>query len=96
MIRFRLLVSETAATTLRRLAPLPKKTLRRALRELERDPSFGEPLERELAGLHKLTVKHYRIIYRIVKERREIQVIAIGPRKTIYLDLLELLKLSQE
>jgi len=93
---YRILFSESARDTIRKFPPLPKRLLRKALRELEGDLFFGEPLERELVGLYKLTVKGYRIIYRVVKERKEIQVIAVGPRKTIYLDLLELLKLSQE
>ena len=96
MIRFRLLLSETATTALRRFSPFPKRTLRKALKELEADPFLGEPLERELSGLYKLAVKNYRIIYRIAKERQEIQVVTIGPRKTIYLDLLELLRLSED
>ena len=92
----RVLLSESVKTTLRRLAPIPKRTLRKALRELETDPFFGEPLEGKLADLHKLSVKNYRIIYKIVKEQKEIQVVAVGPRKTIYLDLLEILRLSEE
>ena len=91
----RILISEPAKDALRRLAPSPKQAMRQALKELQADPFLGEPLERELTSLYKLTVKHYRIIYKIVKERREIQVIAIGPRKTIYFDLLELLRLSE-
>ena len=96
MTSYQVLLSEPARDFLRRLAPTPKRTLRQALKALEEDPSLGEPLERELSGLYKLSVKRYRIIYRIVEGRKEIQVIAIGPRKTIYLDLWELLRLSQE
>ena len=92
----RIVFSESVRNTIRKFPPLPKKTLRKALKELETDPFLGELLERELSGLYKLTVKNYRIIYKIAQEKQEIRVIAIGPRKTIYLDLLELLKLSEE
>lgn len=92
---YRLLISEPARHRLLRLAPSPKRTLKKALKELEADPSLGEPLERELTGLHKLAIKNYRVIYKIVREQREIHVVAVGPRKTIYLDLLELLKHSE-
>ena len=93
---YRIIFSESARKTIKTFPPLPKRTLRKTLKELESDPFLGEPLERELSGLYKLTAKNYRIIYKIVKEKQEIQVAAIGPRKTIYLDLLELLRLSEE
>ena len=92
---YRVVFSESVRNAIRKFPPLPKKTLRKALKQLETDPLLREPLEREFIGLYKLTVKNYRIIYKIAKEKQEIQVVAIGPRKTIYLDLLELLKLSE-
>ena len=95
MSSYQIVFSESARDFLRRLAPVPKRSLREVLKTLEADPLLGEPLERELTGLYKFTVKRHRIVYRIAKEKKQIQVIAVGPRKTVYLDLLELLKSSE-
>lgn len=49
------------------------------------DPELGDELIGELRGLRRLRVGRLRIVYR--SEARRIQVVAIGPRATIYLQL---------
>ena len=61
------------------------RKVRAALAELERDPDLGEPLERELAGMSRIRVGQLRIVYRQSSVRLE--VVAIGPRRTIYTEL---------
>ena len=41
-------------------------------------------MERDLAGLRKMRVGHYRIIYEIEPEKRTVLILAVGPRKTVY------------
>ncbi len=67
---------------IRRSHPELKRKLRLALAELLDDPAVGKQLQRELKGYRSLRVGRYRIIYRAVK--LGIDVIAIGPRRTIY------------
>ena len=43
-----------------------------------------EPLKGELAGLYKLRVSDYRVIYEILHEERTIVIHAIGHRREIY------------
>ncbi len=69
----------------RRLAPVTKRKVRAALAELARDPRLGEPLHRELTGYSRLRVGDLRIVYR--PHRGGIDVVAIGPRRTIYVHL---------
>ena len=69
----------------RQLAPAAKRKVRAALDELSRDPHLGEPLHRELAGRWRLRVGDLRIVYR--PRAGGIEVVAIGPRRTIYTEL---------
>ncbi len=71
---------------IRRSHPELKRKLRLALAEILDDPAVGKQLQRELKGYRSLRVGRYRIIYRAVKFG--IDVIAIGPRRTIYQDVV--------
>jgi mRNA-degrading endonuclease RelE of RelBE toxin-antitoxin system len=76
-----LLLRETA-NVLRQLPPEPKRKVRAALAELQRDPDLGSPLERELTGMRRVRVGQLRIVYRI--STAGVEVIAIGPRRSVY------------
>ena len=73
------------ADVLRQLPPEPKRKVRAALAELQRNPDLGDPLERELTGMRRVRVGQLRIVYRI--SSAGIAVIAIGPRRSIYTTL---------
>ena len=64
---------------------MTKRKVRAALAALRSAPGLGEPLERELGGMHRLRVGQHRIVYRTIPVG--IEVVAIGPRRTIYTDL---------
>ena len=49
----------------------------------------GKLLQEELAGLWSLRVSHYRVIYQM--DETSITVIFLGPRRTVYEHLRELL-----
>lgn len=70
---------------IRRLHSELKRKMRFALAEILEDPTVGKQLQRELKGYRSLRVGRYRIIYRAVDAG--IDVIAIGPRRTIYRDM---------
>lgn len=74
-----------AREAIRSLAPEPRRKVRAALDELARSPELGEPLERELTSLRRLRVGRLRLIYRQIGSA--IQVVAVGPRTTIYAEL---------
>ncbi len=58
------------------------QVLRALRRRLSVDPkAYGEPLQRELAGLWKLRVGDYRVIYRIIEKQVEVLVLKIGIRR---------------
>ncbi len=89
MRRFSVAVSETAQVILRHLHPGTKKSVRKALDDLSKDPSAGKPLKEELSGLWSLPVSHYRVIYQI--EANKINILFIGPRRDVYERLRELI-----
>ena len=53
--------------------------------------AVGKELRDELAGLRSLRVGRLRIVYRVAG-RRLIDLVAIGPRRTIYQETLRLLR----
>lgn len=85
MARRRLVLLPESADVLRRLPPATKRKVRAALEALRDDPDLGEPLERELTGLRRVRVGQHRVIFR--SKGASLEVVAIGPRATIYADL---------
>ncbi len=79
----KLLIADHAAAVLRSLHPHIKKKLKAALQVITDDPCAGKALVDELAGLRSYRVSRFRIIYRLVQEKR-IEIIAVGPRERIY------------
>ena len=60
-----------------------KKKIKASLQIILSDPFSGKSLKEELEGLKSYRVSRFRIIYRI-SNRKKIDVVAIGPRKSIY------------
>ncbi len=81
---FILEVPDDVAAALRKLHPIIKSHIRSGLRNVLQNPYAGKILKDELAGLRSFRVKRYRIIYRIDSKKRQIAIVAIGPRKVIY------------
>ncbi len=80
---YQLRVSDDLAALIRGLHPELKRKVREALALIVENPTLGKALKRELEGLRSFRVNRFRIIYS-QGEKREIQVIAIGPRDRIY------------
>ena len=83
-INFILKVPDDVAAALKKLHPIIKSHIRSGLRNILQDPYVGKILKDELAGLRSYRVKRYRIIYRIDREKKQIALVAVGPRKIIY------------
>jgi mRNA-degrading endonuclease RelE of RelBE toxin-antitoxin system len=81
---FHIDVDKPTADFLRHLHPLQKQKMRASLDVIAQDPSVGKVLRKELAGLFSYRVGRYRIIYAVNLVRKEVNIIAIGPRDSIY------------
>jgi mRNA-degrading endonuclease RelE of RelBE toxin-antitoxin system len=64
-----------------------KRKVRAGFDDLLRNPLEGKPLKAELAGLWSLRVGRFRIIYRT--SDAVLEIIAVGPRSTVYLGLTQ-------
>ncbi|MFT5208251.1 MAG: mRNA interferase RelE/StbE [Candidatus Omnitrophota bacterium] len=66
------------------LSPTLKKQIRAALDSIEEDPYQGKALKDKLKGLFSFRVSRYRIIYKVIRNKVQIQIIDIGHRANIY------------
>ena len=77
----RLRIPENLQTLIRHLAPELKRRVRSSLDEIKQSPESGKSLVENLQGLRSYKLGQFRILYR---EGEVIEIVAIGPRKTIY------------
>ena len=91
---FRLRIPDAAARTIRGLHPELKRKIRVGLDALLADPHAGKPLQRDLAGLWTFRVGRLRIVYRIAPGR-VVELVAVGPRSTIYEETYRLIRKQQ-
>jgi len=89
--QYKIKTSDEIANLIRGTHPLLKKKIRSALTIIVNNPDIGKSLRDELTGLKSYRVSTFRIIYRI-SSRQCIELIAIGPRKTIYEETYRLIK----
>ncbi len=75
---------------IRQLHPLLKRKVRDALTDILMDPGCGTPIQRELEGYWSLRIGRHRLIYRPDDDGAEI--VAFGPRTTIYEDMTRSVK----
>jgi len=71
---------------IRRLHPELKRKVRAALSDILENPGCGKALKDELDGYWSLPIGRSRIIYR--PREGSVEIVAIGPRNTIYEDAL--------
>lgn len=76
---------------LRTLHPEIKRKVKSALKSITAKPYSGKLLKDELEGLRSVRVSRFRIIY-LFDAKKEIQIVAIGPRATIYEETYRLIK----
>lgn len=91
----RLRVPHDVAELLRRLHPSLKQKIKGALRSIQADPTAGKALRGELAGLRTWRVSRFRIVYRLADEST-LEIVAVGPRKTIYEETFRLLNQGRQ
>jgi mRNA interferase RelE/StbE len=85
-----------AANVIRHLPPDVERSVKAALLQLLADPACGEPLHGELTGLCKYRVRRYRVVYKMDRTARSIEIVAVGQRPSIYEEVAELIRQRQE
>jgi mRNA interferase RelE/StbE len=71
--------------------PQLKRKIRAGLQHIVTEPESGKSLKDELKGLKSYRISRFRIIYRI-SSKKIIDVMAIGPRRTIYEETYRIIK----
>ncbi len=94
MTPYRVRYTPEAASRIRKLHPQVKQEIRGAIRTLLDTPLSGHSLQQELFGYRSYRVRSYRIIYRLNDEERTIDVVFVGLRRNVYVELLSLVRRS--
>ena len=89
---YRIIYSETSRDQIRSLHPQIKPIVKSNIQKLKENPCLGNALERELSGYYSLSMRRFRVIYKIDYQNHVIQIHYVGHRKYIYEVFKELLE----
>jgi mRNA interferase RelE/StbE len=90
-IQRKLRVPDEIVALIRGCHPQLKRKIRAGLRHSVTEPGSGKYLKDELEGLRSYRIGRFRIIYRI-SSKQIIDIVALGPRKTIYEETYRIIK----
>lgn len=79
-----LIISPRAQKELRKIRKIYQYPVKLAIEELKEDSFLGKPLPRELTGKYTCKVGGYRIIYKVNKSDKIVNIISAGHRSRIY------------
>lgn len=89
--KYKIRTSDEIVNFIRGTHPQLKRKIKSALKHIIDDPGVGKSLKDELKGLKSFKVSRFRVIYRI-SLKNIIEIITIGPRKTIYEEIYRVMK----
>ena len=89
--QLKLRVPDDIVAFIRGCHPQLKRKIRAGLQRIVTEPESGKSLKDELEGLKSFRISRFRVIYRM-PQKKIIDVVAIGPRKTIYEETYRIIK----
>ena len=92
---YKLRVPDEIIHLIRGSHPQLKRKIRAALQRIVANPYEGKSLRAELKELRSFKVSRFRIIYRIAS-KDSIDIVAMGPRKTIYEETFYLIQKEEK
>ncbi|MGH6690478.1 MAG: type II toxin-antitoxin system RelE family toxin [Gammaproteobacteria bacterium] len=78
----RLRIPDEIGDRVRSLHPDLKRRIRATIDGLLSDPVQGKPLRGQLLGFNSVRVGRFRVVYRVVQDI--VEILTIGPRRTVY------------
>ena len=81
---YSLQIKRSAAKALARIPKPQRLRLIEAIDRLMTEPTAGSVLKGEFAGLRRLRVGDYRVVYEVVDHELVVLVIRVGHRGTVY------------
>ena len=84
MASYSIEIKSSAVKALRRIGASDRYRLVEAIDRLAQGPLAGGVLKGEFAGLRRLRVGVYRIIYEVIEDRLVVLVVRVGHRGRVY------------
>lgn len=81
---YKLIISNKVAKEIKEITKKSRDSLIAGLEEIQENPLIGKPLKRELTGRFTYRIGTYRIIYKINKQDKVINIITAGHRSYVY------------
>lgn len=81
---YQLKLTGRAKKELKNIKKIYEATISSALEEIKEDPFIGKALTRELTDRFSFKVGVYRIIYRVNKKDKIVNILTAGHRATVY------------
>jgi mRNA interferase RelE/StbE len=78
----RLRIPDEISDRVRSLHPDLKRKIRAIIDGLLSDAVHGKPLQGQLLGFNSVRVGRFRVVYRLVRDI--VEILTIGPRRTVY------------
>lgn len=83
-VSYSIRIKKSAAKALRRLPSSDRRRLVAVIDRLADEPFAGSVLKGEFAGLRRIRVGPYRIIYEAIRNELVILVVRVGQRGSVY------------
>ena len=81
---YKLRISSKAQSEIRKISHAHQRAIILALKEIKEDPFLGKPLMRELTGRFSYRVGVYRIIYKVNRKDKSVDILTAGHRAVVY------------
>lgn len=81
---YKIRISSRAEKEIKKISYPRRLAIVLALTEIKEEPFLGKPLTRELTGRFSYRVGIYRIIYKVNKKDKTIDILTAGHRATVY------------
>lgn len=85
-MRYKIELSSRAKRDLRLVPKYYKSAIRQAYKEICEDPFIYKELHDEFTGYYAYRVSVYRIVYKVFKKDRKVQIYTIGHRAIVYIN----------
>lgn len=81
---FEIRISSKTEKQIKRIKKIYQIALLSALEDLRDDPFTGKPLSKDLTKRFSYRINSYRIIYKINKKDKIVNILSAGHRSTVY------------
>lgn len=81
---YKLRISAQARKKLKQISKRRQRAVLSVLEEIKEDPFVGKPLTRELTGRFSYRLGVFRIIYKVNKKDKVIDIVTVGHRAAVY------------